>query len=130
VKTSYINANDCPVKNIIDAARCSKCRQTQDLIYVIQNGRVYKTCNECRDRARRRRRPRVSITNRDSDDECIANANALLALSSSSADVPDINDVAVLIAAFGALSLSSSAAASSSSSADYVVPIQSWSLRS
>jgi hypothetical protein len=104
-----------------DNARCSKCRRTQDLIYFIQYGRVYKTCNECRDRARRRRQPRVRITYSDSDDETFI-ANAPLALSSSSAaDVPDINDVAVLIAAFDALTLSSSAAASSSSSANYFV---------
>jgi hypothetical protein len=52
----------------------------------------------------------------------VITANALLALSSSAADVPDINDVALLIAAFDALSLSSSAlASSSSSSADYFV---------
>jgi hypothetical protein len=103
-----------------DDARCSKCRRTQDLIYFIQYGRVYKTCNECRDRDKRRRQPRVRITYSDSDDETFV-ANAPLDLSSYAADVPDINDVGVLIAAFDALTLSSSAAAASSSSANYFV---------
>jgi hypothetical protein len=51
----------------------------------------------------------------------VSAANAPLALSSSAADVPDLNDVAILIAAFDALALSSSAAAASSSSANYFV---------
>ena len=44
--------------NTIFAIRCSKCKRTQENEYFQQNGRVFKTCNECRDRyARRRMRP-------------------------------------------------------------------------
>ena len=35
--------------------KCSKCKKTQDAIYFTQHGKVYKTCNECRDRAQTRR---------------------------------------------------------------------------
>ena len=41
--------------NTIFDIRCSKCKRTQENHYFQSNGRVFKTCNECRDRAARRR---------------------------------------------------------------------------
>ena len=102
--------------------RCSKCKKLDDPGYCTQNGKVYKTCSECRDRARRRRAPRVRITQHDTDD--VLGANAALSLSSSSAADPtsipmDDYDRAIL-AAFSALGITASASASDSS-AEYFV---------
>ena len=41
--------------NTIFDRKCSKCKKTQENQYFVQNGRVYKTCNFCRDKAYRRR---------------------------------------------------------------------------
>ena len=41
--------------NTIFDIRCSKCKKTQENQYFVQNGRVYKTCNECRRRDKTRR---------------------------------------------------------------------------
>ena len=41
--------------NTIFDIKCSNCKRTQDNIYFQQRGYVFKTCNECRDRAARRR---------------------------------------------------------------------------
>jgi hypothetical protein len=109
-----------PMYNEIDDTRCSKCKKMQDLVYFMQNDKVYKTCNECRDRARRMRQPRVRITHRDTDD--VLSRSDLLAMSSAAADVSDENDLAIMIAAFEAMNLSSSSSAAAvCSSANYFV---------
>ena len=41
--------------NTIFDIKCSNCKRTKDNIYFQQRGRVFKTCNECRDRSARRR---------------------------------------------------------------------------
>jgi hypothetical protein len=106
--------------NTIDDARCSKCKKMQDMIYFMENDKVYKTCNECRDRARRMRQPRIRITHRDTDDT--PSPSALLAMSSAAADVSYENDLANMIATFQAMSLSSSSSAAAvCSSANYFV---------
>jgi hypothetical protein len=86
----------------------------------MENDKVYKTCNECRDRARRTRQPRIRITYRDTDD--VLSRSDLLAMSSAAADVSDENDLAIMIAAFEAMNLSSSSSAAAvCSSANYFV---------
>ena len=42
---------------IILAQRCSKCKRTQENENFVLGGRVFKTCNTCRERARVRRFP-------------------------------------------------------------------------
>ena len=41
--------------NTIFDIKCSKCKRTKENQDFVQNGRVHKTCNFCRDRAYRRR---------------------------------------------------------------------------
>ena len=41
--------------NTICDIKCSKCKKTQDHIYNTQHGKDYKTCNECRGRAKTKR---------------------------------------------------------------------------
>ena len=106
--------------NTILDRKCSKCKKTQDNIYFQQNGKVYKTCNECRDRAQTRRgdRFRNNLTTvfssrayhaglyNDSDDGSAVNpVDALIALGFNYNDMQ------------AGLSMSSSSAAA----ADYFV---------
>ena len=112
--------------NTIFDIRCSKCKKSDDPIYFTENRQVYKTCNECRARARRRYKPRVSITYHDTDD--VMGANAVLSLSSSSAADPTIIpmyiddfDMSDLSSTFAAMYVSVSSPAASTSSADYFV---------
>ena len=42
----------CTFHNTIFDIRCSKCKRTQENQFFVQRGKVYKTCNSCRDRAR------------------------------------------------------------------------------
>ena len=92
--------------------KCSKCKRTQENHNFVDGGRVFKTCNHCRERARWRRldpeflatlsRPAVVVTRRIPDSD-----------SEASYDFTDIDNVLRLS--------SSTAAASSSSSAGYFV---------
>ena len=109
--------------------RCSKCKRTQENQFFVQNGRVYKTCNSCRDRARVVRMdpetlarlsfsssvmgPTRHIPDSDSESEPSINPHAsLVALGFSYADY---NVNAALLASSAA-----AAAVSSSSSSAYV----------
>ena len=95
--------------------RCSKCKRTQENQNFVDGGRLFKTCNNCRERARwrrldpefvasLRRSPSVVVIRRipDTDD------------SEDSYDYTAIDNVL-------SLSSSAAAAASSSSSAGYFV---------
>ena len=121
----------CTFHNTIFDIRCSKCKRTQEPQYFTQNGRLYKTCNACRDKAARRRMdpeflaslasPERAMEVRhipDSDSENDVSVNpraALYALGFNYNDADDERAVNEILA------LSSSAAASSSSSAGYFV---------
>ena len=117
--------------NTIFDIRCSKCKRTQENQFVVQRGRVFKTCNACRDKAYRRRMdpeflaslsspamgaPR-HIPDSDSETEPSINPHAALyALGFYYNDADDeraVNEILLLS--------SSAAAASSSSSAGYFV---------
>ena len=122
--------------NTIFDIRCSKCKRTQDPIYFTQHGKVYKTCNECRDRARTRRglqlrnslspaflahlaRPHIpmevrQIPDSDTDDDVVA-VNPVDSLIALGFNYTDTDMAAVLL-----LSSSAAAAPSSSSSAYFV----------
>ena len=82
--------------------KCSKCKKTQDAIYFTQHGKVYKTCNECRDRSQTRRGDRFRN-------------NLTTVFSSGAYHAGLYNDMQA------GLSMYSSAAAVPSSSADYFV---------
>ena len=122
--------------NTIFDRKCSKCKKTQDPIYFTQHGKVYKTCNECRDRDRTRRacrfrdnlspdflalcarvNPRQTDTDTDvssDDDPGQRHLNPVDSLIAQGFNYNDINAALVL-------SSSSAAAASSSAAADYFV---------
>ena len=120
--------------NTIFDIRCSKCKRTQENQFFVQRGRVYKTCNNCRDKAARRRMdpeflaslssPAMGAPRHipDSDTESEPSVNpraALSALGFGSRPAPSgfsyvDTDNALLLS-------SSAAAASSSSSAGYFV---------
>ena len=99
----------------IDDVRCCKCKKSNGPGYYVQNGNVYKTCNECRAWARRRRRTRAY------DNDEVNSANASLSLSSSSAADPTLMPLdefgRAVLAAFEALGISSSVALGITSSA-------------
>ena len=101
----------------------TKCKKTKEAIYFTQHGKVYKTCNECRDRAQTRRgdRFRNNLTTvfssrayhaglyNDSGDESVVNpVDSWTALGFN---YNDMNSALVI----------SSSAAAASSSADYFV---------
>jgi hypothetical protein len=99
--------------------KCSKCKKTKENQYFVSMGKSFKTCSLCRwtarDRTTRRNIQRgmsmLSINYIDTDS----------VMSASADDPPDENDVAILIVAFQAVSLSSSSSAAACSSANYFV---------
>ena len=114
--------------NTIFDIKCSKCKKTQENQYFVQNGRVYKTCNFCRDKAYRRRidpeflalcarvNPRQTDTDTvvsSDDDPGQRHFNPVDSLIALGFDYTDIDNVLRMS--------SSSAAAASSSAADYFV---------
>ena len=110
--------------------RCSKCKRTQENQNFVDGGRLFKTCNNCRERARwrrvdpdfiasLRRSPSVVGIRRipdtdDSDNEPSINPRASLHALGFDYDYTAIDNVL-------SLSSSAAAAASSSSSAGYFV---------
>ena len=131
--------------NTIFDIRCSKCKRTKENQDFVQNGRVYKTCNFCRDQAYRRRMDPeflASIMTRGSSTVVVRRVASIVAGPGGSAmrvsrHIPDTdtesepsnNPVDALIALGfdytdidNALRMSSSsAAAASTSAADYFV---------
>ena len=110
-------------RNTDSNLKCSKCKRTQDSIYHTQNGRVFKTCNECRARALRRRmcpvfRAAVTRTRRIPDTDTPRGATRHIPYDTDTSDDDSVHhpSPAVLL-----LSSSAAAAASSSSSAGYFV---------
>ena len=121
----------CTFHNTIFDIRCSKCKRTQENHFFVQRGKVYKTCNACRDKAARGRldpefvasvgSSAVAATRHipDSDSENEPSMNpraALYALGFNYNDADHERAVNEILA----LS-SSAAAASSSSSSGYFV---------
>ena len=88
--------------NTIFDRKCSKCKKTQENQYFVQNGKLYKTCNFCRDKAKTRRVDRFRN-------------NLTTVFSSGAYHAGLYNDMQA------GLSMYSSAAAVPSSSADYFV---------
>ena len=134
----------CTFHNTIFDIRCSKCKRTQENQHFVQNGKVYKTCNNCRDKAYRRRMDpeflaRISFSSSvmgpvrhipDSDTESEPSNNPRAALSAlgfgfrvrpapSGFSYVDADNEAAINEVL--LLSSSSAAAAASSSADYFV---------
>ena len=116
--------------NTIFNIRCSKCKRTQENHYFQSNGRVYKTCNGCRDRDARRRMCPVFLaslnpppmgatrhipSDTSDDDDSVHHPNAVSSLIGLGFNYVDADTAAVLLLS------SSAAAASSSSSAGYFV---------
>ena len=112
--------------NTIFDIRCSKCKRTKENQDFVQNGRVHKTCNFCRDQAFRRRMDpeflasimtrsamRVSRHIPDTDTESEPSNNPVDALIALGFDYTDIDNALRMS--------SSSAAAASTSAADYFV---------
>ena len=114
----------CTIHNTIFDIRCSKCKRTQENHFFVQRGRVFKTCNACRDKAARGRLdpeflaslagPAMAAARHipDSDSENEVSISPRPALYTWAFNYNDVDDV---------LLLSSSTAASSSSSAGYFV---------
>ena len=42
----------CTFHNTVFDIKCSKCKRTKENQFFVQRGKVYRTCNSCRDRAR------------------------------------------------------------------------------
>jgi hypothetical protein len=121
--------------NTIFDIRCSKCKRTQENQFFVQNGRVYKTCNTCRARARVVRMDPETLARLSFSSSAMGPARHIP--DSDSESEPSVNPRAALYAlGFGArrapsgfsyidtanaLRLSSAAAAASSSSAEYFV---------
>ena len=42
----------CTLHNTVFDIKCSKCKRTKENQFFVQRGKVYRTCNVCRDRAR------------------------------------------------------------------------------
>ena len=122
--------------NTIFNIRCSKCKRTQENQFFVQRGKVYKTCNNCRDKSYRRRMDperlaRLSFSSSaigaarhipDSDTESEPSVNPRASLFTLGFGVRAAPSGFSYIDTDNALLLSSSAAAaSSSSSAGYFV---------
>ena len=113
--------------NTIFDIRCSKCKRTQENQFFVQRGRVFKTCNACRDRSRVGRLDPDFVASVGGPGSTVMGATRHIPDSDTESE-PSINPHAALVAlgfsyadTNNVLLLSSAAAASSSSSADYFV---------
>ena len=119
--------------NTIFDIRCSKCKKTQENQYFVQNGRVYKTCNFCRDKAYRRRMDpeflasvsvpgSTSVVARRVASIVVGPGGSVMRFSRHTPDSDTESELGFDYTDIdNAMRMSSSAAAASSSAADYFV---------
>jgi hypothetical protein len=95
-------------ENAADNRTCSKCRRRQYAFKFITDGRIFKTCNACREKAWLRTHP-ISLWVNDA------------VRTYTPQDESDTDNEGVTIAVSNLASSSSSSAAAASSSVDYFV---------
>ena len=93
-----------------ERSNCSKCHKLKMPYSFRIDGRIFKTCNSCRHRARELRIDRLPIPNMSS-----------VSLSSSAAAEPIPNEINELVQSISDLFISSSSSSSACASASYFV---------